>query len=255
MGLFQCSFVSYTLDRMLEVSVILPTALPGEGRRHKPEAPYPVLYLLHGYMGNSTVWHRFTSLERYAEERNIAVVTLSGENKFYANHPGDDRFYDFLAQELPDFVCGLFPISTRREDTFIAGLSMGGFGTLLHALSRPEAFCAFGAFSAGIRETGVDQPADAVCTDTRPDLFLLLARYADRMDQLPKAYLSCGMKDGLYAINQRLRDQFRAQGGEVYWDEMPQYAHEWGFWDIQLEKFLDWIPRTDAYVGAPARHV
>lgn len=259
MALFQTGFVSYTMRRMVNISVIVPTPLPGEGgdkqKSHKPAHPYPVLYLLHGYSGDGSVWQRFTSLERYAEERNIAVVTMSAENKFYANHPGDDRFYDFLAKELPDFVRGMFPISTRREDTYIAGLSMGGYGSLLHAFSHPQDFCAVGAFSSGLSETGIAGPADAVYADTRPDLYLMLKEYEGKMAELPKLYLSCGSDDGLLEANVKLKDQILAQGGQVAWEELPGYGHEWAFWDLQLDKFLNWIPRTYDYATAPRRHV
>lgn len=265
MGLFTCSFVSYALCRMVEVNVILPTPTPDEAKKrleaapgasvYRPEHKYPVMYLLHGYSGNATVWQRFSSLERYAEERSIAVVTLSGENKAYVNRLGDDRFYDFLEKELPDLVSSMFPISTRREDTYIAGLSMGGFGTLLHAMGAPERYCAFGAFSAGMGHSGADLPADAAVTDDGHDLFVMLKGYAGKMDRLPKGYISCGTEDFLYELNVEFKDQYLAQGGALTWEAVPGYGHEWAFWDREVERFLDWIPRTDAYAGAPRRHV
>ena len=89
-------------------------------------------------------------MELYAEERNIAVVMPSGENKFYVDWPSN-KFFAFISEELPDFVTGLFPVSKRPEDTYIAGLSMGGFGTAVHALNFPERFYAFGPISASFR--------------------------------------------------------------------------------------------------------
>ena len=81
----------------------------------------------------------YTSIERYAEERNIAVCTFSAENKYYLNSK-DEKFEDFLEEELPDYLLGNFPLSNRREDTYIAGLSMGGFGALYHALRLNEQY-------------------------------------------------------------------------------------------------------------------
>ena len=117
---------------------------------HTPKQKYPVLYLLHGMGNNHATWTGYTNVEMYAEERNIAVVNISGENKAYIRTEGDD-FFKFISEELPDFICGMFPISDRPEDTYIAGLSMGGYGTLVHGLSFPERFAAFGAFSAGTK--------------------------------------------------------------------------------------------------------
>jgi putative tributyrin esterase len=259
MAQLTCNFFSYTLHRAVDVSIILPTPVfsdaMGEGKAptHHPKAKYPVLYLLHGYGNDSSTWRRYTPLERYAEEANIAVVTFAGENKAYANHPGDDKFYDFIAKELPDFVLGLFPISDRREDTYIAGLSMGGYGTLLHALSRPGDFCAFGAFSAGLGEEGSQMAADAVVGEQRPDISYLLKEAAGNMDKLPKGYLSCGTEDFLYKVNLKFQEQYLAQGGDLLWKAVPGFGHEWPFWDQEIKAFLDWIPRTDAYVGEKRR--
>jgi putative tributyrin esterase len=255
MAQLTCNFFSYTLHRAVDVSIILPTPVfgdvMGKGKNpvHRPKAKYPVLYLLHGYGNDSSTWRRYTPLERYAEDANIAVVTFSGENKGFINRTGGDKFYDFFAKELPDFVQGLFPISERREDTYIAGLSMGGYGVLIHALSRPKAFCAFGAFSAGLMKTGSKLAADAVFGDDRPDASYLLEEVAGRMDELPKGYLSCGTEDFLYETNVDFQKQYLAQGGDLYWKAVPGFGHEWAFWDQEVKAFLEWIPRTDAYAG------
>ena len=86
MALFQCNFISYTLVREVQINVILPTVtcpesmgMGGNKPTHSGKAPYPVLYLLHGFANNGTVWGRYTSVVRYAEERQIAVVTISAD--------------------------------------------------------------------------------------------------------------------------------------------------------------------------------
>jgi putative tributyrin esterase len=259
MAQITCNFFSYTLHRAVDVSIILPTPVfgdvMGKGKTpaHRPKAKYPVLYLLHGYGNDGSTWRRYTPLERYAEEANIAVVTFSGENKAYANHTLGDKFYDFIAKELPDFVLGMFPISDRREDTYIAGLSMGGYGTLLHAISRPGDYCAFGAFSAGLMKSGSKLAADAVVEKELPDVAYLLAEAKDRIYDLPKGYLSCGTEDFLYEANVNFKEQYLAQGGDLYWKEVPGFGHEWPFWDQEIKAFLEWIPRTDAYAGIKRR--
>ncbi|MBR3295454.1 MAG: hypothetical protein IKI62_04320 [Clostridia bacterium] len=248
MAIFNCNFTSYTLKRDVEINVIIPTmtilpvlAEPDKEHSHEISEPYPVLYLLHGFANNRNSWFNYTSLPRYAEERRIAVVTVSGENKAYSE-VGQDNFFKFINKELPEFVKTMFPISKKKEDTYIAGLSMGGFGTLLHGLSAPENFCAMGPLSAGIHKPG---------TSERANLFELAEKVVADGKQFPKIYMACGCKDRLYDINVEFRDHLIKLGADVTWDEMPEYAHEWPFWDEQIKRFLDWIPRTDCYSKLP----
>lgn len=251
MAKFQCNLVSYTLQRTVDVTVIIPTPtipdrLNNDPRRHTPKEKYPVLYLLHGMGGNHSSWPGYSNVEMYAEERQIAVVTFSGENKSYVK-VGNDDFFTFVSEELPDFVCGMFPVSDKPEHTYIAGLSMGGYGTYVHALNFPERFCAFGAFSAATRLNSANTGGpDAVVPDEYcPDK--LAEKIAAAGKKFPKAYIACGAKDSLFENNKELRDKLKKLGADVTWVEHPDYGHEWRFWNWQIEEFLKWIPRTDAY--------
>ncbi|MBR0087236.1 MAG: hypothetical protein IJL98_05815 [Lachnospiraceae bacterium] len=277
MAKFTCNFISYTFRRTVDITVVVPTVtIPesmgltsnttvkadengnfeilggGEKPRHTKDAKYPVLYLFHGMGNNHAQWTGYTNVELFAEERNMAVVMISAENKSYVNTDAD-KFFDFIEEELPDFVCGMFPISRRPEDTYIAGLSMGGFGTLVHALSFPEKYRALGSFSAAIqlnpaslsggKDTGINPDYDP---ETLAD------RLIEAKKAFPAVYMACGQKDFLYETNKNFRDKLLAAGVDVTWDELPEYGHEWRFWNIEVEKFLDFIMplRTDAFAGA-----
>ncbi len=114
MAQLMCNFVSYSLRGGVDIAITLPTISscdfgPDKKPCHTPQAPYPVLYLLHGYGNDYKCWHRYTSMERYAEERRIAVVTCSVGNKCYMNNAFGENYYDFIAQELPEFICGFPP--------------------------------------------------------------------------------------------------------------------------------------------------
>ena len=146
MAKFTCNFISYTLKRTVDITVVVPSptipesmGMGGGTCSHTPKDKYPVLYLLHGMGNNHATWTGYTNVELFAEERQIAIVNLSAENKSYVKLGGDD-FFTFVSEEVPDFVCGMFPVSREPEHTYIAGLSMGGYGTLVHALNRPERF-------------------------------------------------------------------------------------------------------------------
>lgn len=172
----------------------------------------------------------------YAEERNIAVVNISGENKAYIRTEDDD-FFKFISEELPDFICGMFPISDRPEDTYIAGLSMGGYGTLVHGLSFPERFAAFGAFSAGtkrVRMRTAELTGGAIHESIRQeaeagefDPETLARAIPAQGKKFPKVYMACGEEDFIYESNVQMRDLLRSLGADVTWESLPGYGHEW----------------------------
>lgn len=239
MAKIQCNVISYTLQRTVDIDVILPSVTIPESMFNKGKVHHdyskklPVLYLLHGFGNNHAQWCGYTNVELYAEERQIAVVMISGENKKYIDQ-NDDLFAKFIQNELPEFITQVFPISTRKEDTYIAGLSMGGFGALYHGLSHPEKYGAFGAFSPGIKMDGNPIDIFEVLDTSSVDIPL---------------YMSCGDQDFLYDTNLEFLDSLKEKGVDVTWVSEPNYEHEWRFWDLCIERFLDWIPRTDDYVN------
>ena len=87
MAKFTCNFISYTLNRAIDISVVVPSVTmpeiyPGDGNplTHDKEGKYPVIYLYHGLGNNHATWCGYANVEFFAEERNIAVVMISGEN-------------------------------------------------------------------------------------------------------------------------------------------------------------------------------
>lgn len=149
MALLQVNFNSAILHRKVPMQVILPTDA-GSGST----GPFKTLYLLHGLMDNCTVWTSNTRIERWAMERSLAVVMPSAENSFYVDIPcGSSPFGDFgayVGQELVKMTRKMFPLSPRREDTFIAGLSMGGFGALRNGLKFSNTFGYIACLSGAI---------------------------------------------------------------------------------------------------------
>ncbi len=263
MARFNVNFYSYSLDHGVDITVTVPSFTPcdrqpGVRPTHGLEARYPVLYLLHGHGNDSQCWLRYTSVERLAEEQRIALVTFNCGNKAYNNMPAGDNYYDFLNEELPGFVNAMLPISPRWEDTYIAGLSMGGYGTLAHALTNPGRYCAFGAMSPGLaaradrvrRETlDPDSPKDMFRRAIEP-IYELEARLKEGVT-LPRGYICCGRQDHLYQRVEDFVTDARALGADFTWHPVDGYEHEWRYWDLEIANFLQWIPRTDPYSGHP----
>ena len=139
MAFLQCRLRSKELKKAVEVNVIYPVA---------DKAPAKVLYLLHGLSDDASIWMRLTSIERYAERRNLAVVMPDGGRGFYTDALKGARYWSYVAEELPELMHKIFKLPKGAKNTFAAGLSMGGYGALKLGLRRPEEFSAVGDIAA-----------------------------------------------------------------------------------------------------------
>ena len=269
MALIQVNYLSKALFRTVPVNVIIPSdkisfeTLDYQG---VPDGGYPTLFLLHGLLGNYTDWVSGTRIQRWAEDAGLAVVMPSGDNAFYI--PGlaaNSDYGAFVGEELPRVMRTMFPLSRRREDTFIAGLSMGGFGTLRNGMKYAETFSHLAAFSSGIHffdpnyeslageESVFGDLAEAAKTDKSHYVVFeqLKARVAAGEVEAPKFWMSCGTEDSLMPVNLKFRDMLIDAGFDVTWDEEPR-GHDWDFWDSQIKKVIDWLPlgEADATLGS-----
>src|SRR4051795_6738119 len=215
----------------------------------------PVLYLLHGLSDDHTAWLRNTSIDRYATARGLAVVMPQVQRSFYADEVHGGRYWTFLSEELPEVVGSFFRVSTRREDTFVAGLSMGGYGALKLALRQPHRFAAAASMSA---VTDLDSPG---ARRHRPEDPRLMARLFDGREVagtdddllhlvdtaapavLPALHVSCGTEDELLGDSLRFTDRCAAVGIPVTTSFGPG-EHDWDYWDDRIQDVLRWLPIT-----------
>lgn len=243
-----CNYVSKALGRAVDIVMAIPSPVYpdtlgyGGKAEFSPVAKYPVLFLLGGIGNDCNSIFDYTRVQLYAEEYNIAIVSVSGENKFYADL-GGENFSEFLEEELPVLVRGYFPVSERTEDTFIAGLSMGGYGALLHYLKRPERFYAVGCFSGAVGKF------DYAETEEGKDynIYNLLDQRIKSNKKPENIYLACGSEDFIKECSLKLKQYLEDKKVKFSWKEVSGYGHEWRFWDKQIEEFLKWLPRTDFY--------
>jgi putative tributyrin esterase len=149
MAHLRCDFYSEALGLATSMTVLVPQ--PTRTQIRVVGAPSgaspPVLYLLHGLSDDDTMWLRSTSIERYVAPLGLAVVMPQVHRSFYADQPDGGRYWTFLSEELPELVGSMFQVSQRRKDTFVAGLSMGGYGAFKWALRHPERFAAAASLS------------------------------------------------------------------------------------------------------------
>ena len=130
MALIKVDFFSQSLMRTVTINALIPVDKVIEEEQEFKRKQYKTLYLLHGIFGNYTDWICGTRIQRWAQDHDLAVIMPSGENKFYVDNEKSHEYYSkFIGEKLVDVTRRLFPLSKQKEDTFIAGLSMGGYGS------------------------------------------------------------------------------------------------------------------------------
>ena len=147
MVLFRGDIKCKSLQRRTSISVILPADnihFLQDTEEIVPQ-PYRTLYLLHGLYGSDDIFLANTSIQKFAEDHGIAIVIPCGENSFYVDNKKAHAYYgEYVGQELLDITRNIFPLSDKREDTFIAGFSMGGYGAIRNGLKYHENFSKIG---------------------------------------------------------------------------------------------------------------
>jgi putative tributyrin esterase len=238
MALLTCHVDSEALNVAATITVVIPQ----EG-----ESPPPVLYLLHGLTDDHTGWLRFTSIERYADEAGLAVVMPAVHHSFYTDEVHGHAYWSFVSEELPALVRRLFRVSDRPEDTFAAGLSMGGYGAVKLALSHPDRYAAAASLSGTLDITYLADREDRAAIWKRAfggeireenDLFALLAA----APSVPPLYIGCGTSDGLLEANERFIATATGAGVDLTTD-LRAGEHEWSLWDAQIAEVIAWLPR------------
>jgi S-formylglutathione hydrolase FrmB len=256
MALLHCDFFSDVLGLCCSMDVVLPQQTSGQigmetvARRGR----FPTLYLLHGLSDDHTIWQRRTSIERYVADLGLAVVMPAVHRSFYADMARGYRYWTFVSEELPAICRSFFPLSERREDTFVAGLSMGGYGAFKLALRCPDQYAAAASLSGAldIRYLGQGEPAAVAewenvfgdlgaLAGSEDDLFHLAERVARSTGPKPRLFQWCGTGDFLHEGNVRFRDHAAALGLDLAYSESPG-DHQWKYWDEQIQSVLAWLP-------------
>ncbi len=279
MALISVDYFSSALMRTTTLEIVLPFDSAGDAAasdsavRRDPQngwkshpypsahAPFKTLYLLHGISGNHTDMISESRIRSWAEERGLAVVMPSGYNAFYLDDPDSHNYYSrFVGQELVEVTRKMLPLSTRREDTFIGGISMGAYGALVNGLKNCETFGGVAALSTAMVVGEVEQMVSdnlfflnrdflerifgdlSSVSGTAKDPVRLAADlvYCDR--PRPRVYCSCGNQDPMVEANRQMAEKMRGIGLDVTWQE-HEGGHDWDFWNAALPGALDWLTR------------
>ena len=245
-------FKSKELKRETTVNVLLPEVIE-EGK------PYKTLWLFHGISGDHTSWMRYSAIERYARKYNIAVVMPNGDRGWYTNTVYGTNYFNFVAEELPAFCRSVFKgMSDKREDNYVAGLSMGGYGAFKIGMTYPERYfgCAAlsGAFDVlylgkfrfdewrGNWGFDLNEPEDLMGSPS--DLFSLTEKTVKSGAVLPKLYFWCGTEDFLVNTNRAYRDLLDSLSVEYTYKE-SEGNHTWKWWDLHIQDALNCLLKEE----------
>lgn len=254
MVLFRGDVKCKSLQRRTSISVILPSDnihFLHDTEEIVPQ-PYRTLYLLHGLYGSDDIFLANTSIQKFAEDNGIAIVIPCGENSFYVDNPNAHAYYgEYVGQELLDITRNIFPLSNKREDTFIAGFSMGGYGAVRNGLKYSQNFSKIGMISAAlITDDIVDYVSDDNVLRSREfyesifgDLNKLQGSdmdpkaLIDICDDIPGIFMACGEDDFLYGKNVDYYEFLKSRNVNAEFIEAPG-EHTWEFCDRYIKQFI-----------------
>ena len=264
MALIHLNFPSRYLRGNTDVNILLPDRPEGAGidEFYRPGEKYPVLWLLHGGMGDYTDWVRKTRLETYLAGTKLMAVMPSALNSSYCDWPhfgGGYYAHEYLIRELMPMIYAWFPASDRREENFIAGLSMGGHGAWKMAFNYPDRFAACASLSGAMPDFAARYQAEQASGQRRhiTDLVemhgglegLLASREntrgaaektarEGRTGSLPRLYAAAGDQDPHVCEMRNSVSFLQTLGISVTYAETPGFAHEWPFWDRAIADAL-----------------
>jgi S-formylglutathione hydrolase FrmB len=255
MALLQVNFFSNSLRKQTAFNALIPL-----DRAEGPSGrPMKALYLLHGYSGNYMDWVCNSNIQELSLKHEIAVFMPSGENFFYLDDIDMNSLYsEYIGSELVEFTRKMFPISDKREDTFIGGLSMGGYGAIRNGLKYNRTFSRIIALSSALITYRIayipvnykDDVADynyytrvfgdvnkIIGSDKDPEALILSLKQEKK--QIPEIFMACGTEDFLLEENRKFHKFLDSEQIEHKYFESPG-THDWKFWNEYIKKGIGW---------------
>jgi len=246
---------SKLMTRKMPYRVVLPKNYAADSN-----ARFPVIYLLHGLTGHYNNWGDKAQIAKYLESYNVIVIMPEGNNGWYSDSASvpSDKYESYIVGELVPEIDRKFRTVPTRGGRVIAGLSMGGYGSLKFGLKHPQMFSLVGSFSgalgaaswtekilAGFGRGGVLSNsvtsvygADDSPTRKENDIYKLAGELtADKIKQLPFIYLDCGTEDFLIASNREFATLLLEKKISHEFRQLPG-GHTWNYWEAQIQEFL-----------------
>lgn len=260
MALVNMNFFSYYLGMDTPLTVLLPEKRGSKPQLHQ-DKKYPVLYLLHGHADDNTAWIRKSNIELLIRDFDVIVVMPTTHRGFYTNSQYGYKYFDYMTKELPIVISNMFPASAKREDTYVAGYSMGGYGALKLAMTCPEIYGHSASMSGAtdnyfLAEKARDMfsvedfaenihnvfgGADDYYGSENDIKYLIDELQKKDKSLIPQMYMCCGTKDPLWQPYAQLKEYIQNETKlEVKFDEEEE-GHNWTFWNKELSRILQYF--------------
>ena len=254
MVLFRGDIKCKSLQRRTSISVILPADnihFLQDTEEIVPQ-PYRTLYLLHGLYGSDDIFLANTSIQKFAEDHGIAIVIPCGENSFYVDNEKAHAYYgEYVGQELLDITRNIFPLSDKREDTYIAGFSMGGYGAIRNGLKYHENFSKIGMISPALITDDIAGYGDDSNVLRSRDFYESIFGDLDKLEgsdmdpkyliencpDIPDIYMACGIDDFLFRKSADFYMYLRENGVDATFVG-DEGEHTWEFCDKYIKEFI-----------------
>ena len=239
MTLIRVDYHSDALGKYCQMNVLMPDC-------PDPANPPKVLYLLHGLSDNYHKWDIRSNVELYADGMNLCVVMPDGDVDFYSDNVAR-RSWLAISRDVPAFIEKNFCVSHKREDTYVAGLSMGGYGAVKLGLRMPEKFRRVFAMSSAVSfETNRRLFANngvLFCdgTEHENDPKVILKDDLAAGKTLPFLHIYCGDADFLYQENTDFVEFLKENDVAHTFTVDPGCGHEWRYWDLVIGRALQII--------------
>lgn len=242
MARFEFEFYAKHLARRVNATLILPSLnLQGALNNADPRyyqnraKTFPLLLCLCGFGDNGRTWNAFTGIEGLCEKEGVAACLVNGENKWYLNLGPIDDYYDFLEEDLLDFLYGNFANLSAEAPLFLLGVSMGGYGALYHYLRNVDKYAGAVALSPATKPDFLDESKFG----TLRDLFLA------RKDDPLRIYLAIGENDFIIGPSREFDSFLKENDIPARYRYVPGEDHSWSFWNKELEvafeRIKQWI--------------
>lgn len=263
MSFINLHFYSESLRKNTEVFILCPYSVAKvQPWPQIPENGFPVLWLFHGNATDGSELVLDGDLESLARRKGMFIVVPTVQDYTGAMQWMGD-YFSFATGDLVDYIRFLFPISARREDNFVAGLSFGGYFAYRVALTYADQYCSVGSFSSpldivmDIEEAHLGnsrylQPDEVRGSDY--ELFTLARKLKEAGREIPKMYAVCGREDFTYKRNLSAKKYFESLGLDFTWKE-GSGVHSWrwldeekgepSFWLKSIHDFMNWLPVKD----------
>lgn len=242
------------LSKVLALPVDVTIAMPDYDWMDNPIPEYPVLYLLHGFAGDHSDFLRFTSIERYAWQKNVIVVMPSGYNSAYTDMRYGEDYFTYISAELPKYLSNVLSIPDNPQHTYVCGVSMGGYGAFKWGMTYPDRFNGIISLSGSLhvedrllgRSRNVGRQLNGMYGDppiidsSTQDVFTMFDSNIKSGKRIPNLFFACAEDDKEYLRN-ATHDMFElAKKNGIDAVYIKGFGgHGYNYWDPILPQVLD----------------